>query len=111
MMNRTIKIPITTATQQDEEGYPVKTTTYRENIPADMRSAQRSDQILADQKGYSADVVVHVMVRNLTGLPTNWSQFIDELSGDVYEVKRTYREDKSRTVELTGQLVRRGATP
>jgi hypothetical protein len=51
------------------------------------------------------------MARNLYGLPGNWSQFEDVLTGDLYELKRTYRKDKGRMVELTGQLIRRGGTP
>ena len=110
MWNRTIKIPVSTQTTQDAEGYPTSVTTYRENIPACFRDAMRSDQILAEQKGYSADVVVLVMARNLEGLPPNWSRFIDEFTGDEYELKRPHHEDRSRFVELTGQLVRRGVT-
>lgn len=109
MWNRTIRIPVSTIETQDDEGYPTKETTYR-TIRANFQSASRNDQIVADQKGYSADVIATVIARNLTGLPRNWSQFIDTLTGDVFEVKRTYRADKSRFVELTGQLIRRGVT-
>lgn len=110
MWNRTIKIPVSSITTQDAEGYPTTQTVYR-TIRANIQSASRNDQIVADQKGYSADIIATVMTRNLLGLPRNWSQFVEPLSGDVFEVKRTYRPDKSRFVELTGQLVRRGGTP
>ena len=110
MWNRTIKVPVSSVTTQDAEGYPTTTTVYR-TIRANLQSASRNDQIVADQKGYSADIIATVMARNLAGLPLNWSQFIEPVSGDVYEVKRTYRADKSRFIELTGQLVRRGGTP
>lgn len=110
MWTRTIKVPVTTAEVQDAEGYPTNVPTYR-TIRANFLDATRNDQIVAEQKGYSADIIVEVMVRNLSGLPANWSQFEDVLTGDVYELKRTYRKNKGRTVELTGQLVRRGGTP
>ena len=110
MWNRTIKVPVSAITTQDAEGYPTTETVYR-TIRANLQSASRNDQIVADQKGYSADVIATVLARNLAGLPRNWSQFIDTFTGDVFEVKRTYRQNKSRFVELTGQLVRRGGTP
>ncbi len=110
MWNRTIKIPVSSITTQDAEGYPTTETVYR-TIRANLQSASRNDQIVADQKGYSADVIATVMARNLVGLPCNWSQFVVPQTGDIFEVKRTYRADKSRFVELTGQLVRRGGTP
>lgn len=110
MWNRTIKIPVSTTTTQDAEGYPTKVTTWR-TIRASVQDATRNDQIVADQKGYSADIVVDVMARNLYGLPGNWSQFEDVLTGDLYELKRKYQKDKGRMVELTGQLIRRGGTP
>jgi hypothetical protein len=109
MWTHVIKIPVSSVVTQDAEGYPTTVTQYRE-IPASLQSAQRGDQILAEQKGYSADVVAVVMARNLYGLPGNWSQFTDVETGDVYELKRTYRQDRNRTIELTGQLVRKGVT-
>lgn len=109
MWTSVIKIPESSVVTQDAEGYPTTVTQYR-SIPASIQSAQRGDQILAEQKGYSADVVAVVMGRNLHGLPRNWSQFIDVETGDVYELKRVYHQDRNRTVELTGQLVRRGVT-
>lgn len=109
MWTHVIRIPVSSTVTQDAEGYPTTVTQYRE-IPASLQSAQRGDQILAEQKGYSADVVAVVMARNLYGLPRNWSQFIDTETGDVFELKRTYRQDRNRTIELTGQLVRRGVT-
>lgn len=110
MWNRTIKIPLGSTVTQDDEGYPIRESTYLTGIPASVLSAGRQDQILADQKGYNADAVYVVLARNLYRLPGNWSQFIDEVTGDVFEVKRIYQADKSRMVELTGQLVRRGET-
>ena len=110
MWNQIIKIPVSAQTTQDAEGYPTTVTIYR-TIRASFKSATRNDQIVADQKGYSADIIAEVMQRNLYGLPSNWSQFVDVLTGDVYELKRAYKKDKGRTVELTGQLVRRGGTP
>lgn len=109
MWTTTIKIPESSTVTQDAEGYPTTVTKYRE-IPASIQSAQRGDQILAEQRGYSADVVAVVMARNLQGLPANWSTFTDSETGDVYELKRVYKQDRNRTVELTGQLVRRGVT-
>ena len=110
MWNRTIKIPLASTVTQDAEGYPISETNYLEKIPASVQSAGRQDQILADQKGYNADAVYIVLARNLHRAPRNWSRFIDEVTGDEYEVKRIYKADKSRMVELTGQLVRRGVT-
>lgn len=109
MWTTTIKIPVSSKVTQDEEGYPTTVTQYRE-IPANIRSAQRGDQILAERYGFRADAVAEVLERNLYGLPGNWSQFIDTETGDTYELKRTYRQDRNRTIELTGQLVRKGVT-
>lgn len=110
MWNQTIKIPVSSITSQDAEGYPTTMTVYR-TIRASLKSATRNDQLVADQDGYSADIIAEVMTRNLHGLPRNWSKFIDTLTGDVYELKREYSPDKGRTTELTGQIVRRGGTP
>lgn len=67
MWTTTIKIPVSSKVTQDEEGYPTTVTQYRE-IPANIRSAQRGDQILAERYGFRADAVAEVLERNLYGL-------------------------------------------
>ena len=109
MWTKMIKVPVSRTVTQDDEGYPTTEIVYRK-IPANFQSAQRGDQILAEQRGYSADVIAVVMAANLLGLPDNWSEFIDEETGDTYTLKRTFRQDRNRTIELTGELTRRGVT-
>ena len=57
----------------------------------------RNDEILASQKGYTADQNIEVMACNYNGE----DRLMDDSDGTVYDVKRTYRKDKSMAVILT----------
>ena len=97
MWINSIKIPTGEKVEQDEAGFPTKRLTFMEGIPANFRDLTRNDQILASQSGYNADVLVEVMACNYSGQKT----FIDEATGDVYEVKRTFKKSKGNSVYLT----------
>ena len=54
------------------------------------QDATRNDEILASQKGYSADQNIETMACNYRGE----RMLKDESDGSLYDVKRTYKKDK-----------------
>ncbi len=99
MWNKSISLPRSKETSQDSDGFESEELKYIKNIPANMKDTTRSDETLANQYGYSADVIVEIM----TGCYNGASFFIDESTGIIYDIQRTYKADKSNTIQLTGQ--------
>lgn len=97
MWNRSIRLQKKESRQQDREGFVKGGGTYTESIPANFTDTTRNDEILAAQKGYTADQNVEIMACNYHGE----EYLLDESNGALYEVKRTYRKDKSMLMILT----------
>lgn len=97
MWSTSIKLPVSKEERRNENGFPEVIYTYLENIPASFTDVTRNDEILAFQKGYTADQNVEIVGCNYNGQ----SFLIDEATGKVYDIKRAYRKDKSMLVTLT----------
>lgn len=97
MWNRSIRFLREESAGQDKDGFRKSEEFQTGSIPASFTDATRNDEILASQKGYTADQNIEVMACNYSGE----ERLLDEADGTVYEVKRTYRKDKSIAVILT----------
>ena len=99
MWTKSISLPARKIQEQDSEGFAHTEYEYISGIPASFLDATRDDEILAAQKGYSADQSVEIMACNYNGA----SFLIDEENGQVYDIQRTFRKDKGMTMVLTCQ--------
>ncbi len=97
MWNGSIKFYKTGEGFQDKDGFYQDGGVFSESIPASFTDVTRSDEILASQEGYTADQNIEVMSCNYSGERS----LMDESDGAVYDVKRTYRKDKSMAIILT----------
>lgn len=99
MQNRSISIPIKKRSVQDSEGFRKEQWEFLRGIRADFKDTTRQDEILASQCGYSASVIVEIAACAYNGA----SFFVDEATGDIYDIKRTFQPEKSRKIQLTGE--------
>lgn len=98
MWNKSISLPLRKLDgSQDEEGFSNPAHEYLGGVPASFTDVTRNDEILAYQKGYTADQNVEIMACNYMGQP--W--MVDEETGDVYDIRRTYHRDKANVIVLT----------
>ena len=82
MWNGSIALPRRKYEDQDKDGFPQEESyEWEHGIPASFADVTRNDEVLAAQKGYSAD------------------QNIEEEA--VYDIRRTFRKDKSMVLVLT----------
>lgn len=91
-------------TEKDKEGFCKSEIEMSEEIPANIGDATRNDETLGNQRGYSADISVEILACNYSGE----SMFKDIATGKNYEVKRTYRKQKTMMIALTGEERERG---
>lgn len=96
---KSISLPKSKETSQDADGFESEELEYIKGIPANIKDTTRSDEVLASQSGYSADIVVEIM----EGCYNGASFFIDESTGITYDIQRSYGADKANTIQLTGQ--------
>ncbi len=92
-----ISLPRKRECNQDVEGFCSEEISYEEHIPADFQDVTRNDEILASQKGYSVDQNVEIMACNYNGE----SHLIDESTGEILDIKRTFRKNKSMKITLS----------
>ena len=104
MQNRSISIPIRKIIEQDSEGFVKETWKYLGGIRASFKDTSRQDEILANQYGYEATVIVEIAACAYNGA----SFFVDEATGEIYDVKRSYKPEKSRMIQLTGERRQHG---
>ncbi len=104
MQNRSISLPIRKITEPDAEGFVKEMWEYMRGIRASFKSASRQDEILANQCGYEATVIVEIAACAYNGA----SFFVDEATGEMYDVKRSYQPEKSRMIQLTGERRQHG---
>lgn len=97
MWNTSIKFPYGYKQETDKSGVKQNTPLYVCGIPANKKDTTRNDEILAKQIGYTAEVIYEVMECNYTGS----SILIDESTDIEYEIKRSYKKEKSNLIELT----------
>lgn len=97
MWNGSIKFIRKGSRQQNKNGFIQEEETYTESIPASFTDVTRNDEILAAQKGYTANQNIEVMECNYNGEES----LLDESDNSVYDVKRTYRKDKAMKIIMT----------
>lgn len=97
MWNKSISLPRKQGSNQDEAGFIEDEIFYEEHIPANFQDATRNDEILASQKGYSIDQNVEIMACNYNGEP----YLIDESTEEIFDIRRTFRKDKSMKIILS----------
>lgn len=97
MWNKSIKLQESSTVTTDEDGFSSSSsTTFLEGIPANFKDTTRYDKMLANQDGYTADQNIEIASCNYSGQ----KKLYDEENGDEYEVKRTFRADKSMNIVL-----------
>ena len=106
MWTTSIKLPAGVLRTQDEAGFIAEEKIYMENIPANIRDTTRGDEILANQMGYSVDIIVEIEHAAYNGA----GHFVDEADGAEYDIVRTYHPDRSNRIQLTGARREHGKT-
>ena len=104
MWNGSIVLMRTIQTGQNTNGFPQSKYEYSEEIPADISDTTRTEEVVGEQLGYSADITVEIVACNYAGEST----FKDVGTGIVYDVKRTYKPPKSMNIILTGEAREHG---
>lgn len=105
MNYRSISFPLEQTVTRDEDGFETDVQTeWLGGVPALFSDLTRNDEMLAQQLGYSADQNVETDAANYSGQ----SFFVDEATGDVWDIRRTFRKNKARKVVLTAQRRERG---
>ena len=99
MRNGSISLPVRKIEQQDSDGFPIENWEFMGGVRAAFRDATRQDELLANQCGYKATVLAEIAACAYNGA----SFFVDEATGEVYDIKRTYRPRKSYKIQLTGE--------
>lgn len=105
MWNRSVSLPVKEWESQNSEGYTKKEHQQYEAIPAKFSDITRNDEILANQKGYTADQNIEIMACNYDG--QSW--LVDEATREVYDIRRTYHREGSLTIILTCERRQHGA--
>ena len=99
MWNSSISLPVRKVTKQNKNGFQEDYWEFIRGIPASLKDATRQDEIIGNQSGYQASVIAEIMACNYNG----GSFFVDEITGDVYDIRRTFHLDKSMLIQLTGE--------
>ena len=100
MWNGSISLPTKKINEQNDNGFPVNEHyEFMGGIQAEVKDATRSEQTIAQQFGYTADTVVCIMACNYNGA----SFFVDDATGETYDIKRTYKKPNAMLIELIGQ--------
>lgn len=103
MWSNAICFPTSKETQ-DADGFPVISTVDGDQIKASFTDATRNDETLAQARGYTASIIVKIMSCNYK----DQGYFKDCATGNTYDIKRTYRQDRSGIIELTGEIRENG---
>ena len=97
-MRTAIKFPVSADVEFDTSGYESPVFAFSEPIPANSRSATRTEQVAANQMGYSVSRVFDVIADAYNGQ----SFLVDETDGYMYDVKRVHQKDGSRIISIEG---------
>lgn len=104
MWNKSVKLVVEEIENADLDGFSEIREIYLEGIPANFTDTTRSDEIQANQTGYTADQNIEILKCNFHGE----KYLYDEETGEKYEVKRTFHKDKSMSIVLTCERRERG---
>lgn len=97
MWNRSIRLIRKKGKNQNKNGFLEEEEDFSDSIPANFTDVTRNDELLASQKGYTAEQNIEVMACNYNGEDS----LTDESDHAVYDIKRTYRKDRSMKIVLT----------
>lgn len=98
MWNGSIALPRRKYENQDKDGFSQEESyEWEYGIPASFTDVTRDDEVLAAQKGYSADQNIEIMECNYQGE----SFLLDESHEVIYDIRRTFRKDKSMVLIMT----------
>lgn len=104
MWNRSIRLIHQKGGKTDKDGFEKKEHVCSGKIPAGFQDVTRNDQILAEQSGYEVDQNIEIMACNYNREPL----LMDEETGEIYEIMRTFRLNRSRKIILTCRCRERG---
>ena len=104
MWNGSILLIRTIQQEQNNNGFPQNQYKCSCEIPANISDTTRTDEVVGNQCGYSADITVEIAACNYAGE----SAFKNVGTGIMYDVKRTYRPPKSMNIILTGEAREHG---
>lgn len=99
-----ISLPESREETQDPAGFQTETKKYFKGIPANKLDTTRNDELLANQGGYTADIIMEIESVAYSGQ----GYFIDEATGDIYDIRRTFHPNRSNRIKLTGELREHG---
>ena len=99
MSYKSISLPFRKKSTQDSEGFPTEKWDYIKGVQANFQDTTRQDEILAHQLGYEATVIVEIAACAYNGA----SFFLDESNGQIYDIKRTYKPEKTGKLQITGE--------
>lgn len=105
MWNGSIRFIRKEKRQQNKNGFMEEGEGFTESIPANFTDVTRNDELLASQKGYTADQNIEVLACNYNGEDS----LKDDSNHAVYDIRRTYRKDKSMKMVLTCERRQHGA--
>lgn len=104
MWTTSIALPASNDETQDTAGFVQENRNFMTGIPANAIDATRNDVILANQDGYTADIIMEIEAAAYSGQGC----FIDESTGRFYNIRRTFRKNRSNRIQLTGELREHG---
>lgn len=104
MQITTIALPTKRTEVQDSEGFRKEEWSFIKGVRASVKDTTRQDELLANQCGYEASVIVEIARCAYNGA----SFFVDESTGTVYDVQRSYHPEKSFFIQLTGSVREHG---
>lgn len=99
MWTTAIVFPDADASAQDAAGFINEKKSYTAEIPACEKDLARQDEILANQEGYTADLIVEIDAAAYNGA----GFFVNRRDGYEYDIKRTFRKEKSSRIQLTAK--------
>jgi len=99
MWNDSIKLPSGYTTTTDKDGFDTSIPDFIDGIPANFKSTTRADETLANQEGYTADLIIEIMACNYG----EQKELVDEKNSKGYDIKRSHEVYGKEIIELTCQ--------
>lgn len=97
MWNGSISLPVKKISEKNANGFEENEIyEFAGGIPANFTDVTRNDEILAYQKGYTVDQNIEIVACNYSGQ----SFLVDDSTGEIYDIRRTYRKDKSMMLTM-----------
>lgn len=103
-MYTSISLPSADEISQDADGFVTHNKTFIKNIPARKMGTTRSDELMANQMGYSVSCIFEID----SACYNRQGYLIDESDSTTYDIKRTHKKEKSQKIELTCEVRQHG---